>query len=223
MLFNPKSRMKLLLLSVTQLLLHWTQLTRSLENLSKCQLPSSLAKNCICDKYFEGISLTCNGLNATSDLPKLEHDIAKHVIRLDISEGKIPCVELNDFSPLQRLKELRITQSQLNRVICRQGGEGVLSPLPSLASLTSLDLSDNQLTTVDESLTSLTNLRAINFSNNLITHIRPIFSAFKHLQSVDVSHNQLSDNFNKLVLKGLPSSVEMLDISGELWKIDWRW
>ena len=194
--------------SVLQLL-QCTQLTSSLQNLSKCEIPAKLEKSCTCDQSSAGLSIICSGLNSTSDLAHLEPDIARNVIKLDISGGSLPCLELDDLSPLSMLEVVRVTHSQVRDALCRK------RKVPKLPHLVTLDLSHNYLVRVDESLTALHKLQNINLSNNHITHIRPIFSAFKYLKSLDISNNKLSDNLNKLVIKELPLSLKFLDISGK--------
>jgi len=195
-------------------LLQCTQLTSSLENLSKCQIPVKLVKICSCDQSSRGLIITCSGLNSTSDLVHLDPDVAKNVIKLDISGGSLPCLELEDLSTLTELEEVRVTDSQLREALCRKSKMQRNKSGPKLPHLISLDLSHNYLVKVDESLTALHKLHTINLSNNHISIIRPIFSAFKYLKSLDISHNKLSEDLNKHVVNELPSSLKLFDISG---------
>ena len=208
------SIISLILLTPMLQLLWCTQITSSLKNLSNCKIPSSLDKSCTCENSLEGISLTCLGLNSTRDFTQLEPDIARSVIKLDISRGFIPCVELQDLSSLTRLKELRLTNSKVKEALCAKSKVRHKKAVQKLKHLLTLDLSHNSLARVDDSLIALYKLQTINLSNNYITHIQPIFSAFKKLDSLDISNNKLSANFNKQVFKEMSPSLKNLDISG---------
>jgi len=203
----------LLLLALLQLLT-CTQLPSSLANLSKCQLPAELVKLCNCDQSSRGLMITCSGLNSTRDLVLLEPDIANHVVKLEISGGYLPCLVLEELSTLAKLEEVRVTDSQMQEALCRKNKMQKNKSGPKMPHLISLDLSHNNLGKVEESLTALHKLHTINLSNNQISSIRPIFSAFKHLKSLDISNNKLSADLSQYVVKDLPSSLKMLDISG---------
>jgi len=198
-------------------LLHYTRMTSSLENLSDCQIPPKLEQSCTCDQSLTGLTLLCVGLNSTRHFTQLEPDIARSVIKLDISGGSIPCLELHDLSSLTRLEEVRLTNSKVKEALCKKSKVRKKKFKHNLTHLLTLDLSHNSLSRVDDSLTALHSLETINLSHNHITHIQPVFSAFKKLKSVDISNNKLSANFNKHVLQDLPPSVNYLDISGNPW------
>ena len=123
----------------------------------------------------------------------------------------MPCIDIQSMSAMRKLEDLRVTHSQLREVLCRRSSDDE----KLLSHLTTLDLSFNQLTILDESFAVFQRIMALNLSSNQISHVRPAFAAFKQLKSLDLSNNKLSSNFNKLVLKDLSSGVKFLDITGK--------
>ena len=125
----------------------------------------------------------------------------------------MPCIDIQSMSAMRKLEDLRVTHSQLREVLCRRSSDDE----KLLSHLTTLDLSFNQLTILDESFAVFQRIMALNLSSNQISHVRPAFAAFKQLKSLDLSNSKLSSNFNKLVLKDLFSGVKFLDITGNPW------
>jgi len=161
--------------------------------------------------------MTCSSLNSTSDLMFLEPHIASSVRKLEISDSSIPCLDLEDLTPLTKVEVVRVTNCNMRDAVCQKSKMRAKHPAQThklLPHLKYLDLSHNRLVKLDESLTVLHKLRMINVSNNLITSVNPIFSAFKYLVSLDISHNKLSGDLNQRVITELPSSLTVLDISG---------
>ena len=133
----------LILLPVVIQLLQCTKMTSSLENLSDCQIPPKLEKSCTCDQSLEGISITCLGLNYTQGFTQLDPKIARSVIKLDISGGLIPCIELQDLSSLTRLEEIRVTNSNVKKALCGKSKVQHKKSVDKLPHLQTLDLSHN--------------------------------------------------------------------------------
>merc|ERR1712168_874938 len=187
--------LSLIILPAVLDILQCTQLTSSLENLSKCQIPPELVKMCSCGQSSGGLIVTCSSLNSTSDLMFLEPHIASSVRKLEISDSSIPCLDLEDLTPLTKVEVVRVTNCNMRDAVCQKSKMRANHPAQThklLPHLKYLDLSHNRLVKLDESLTVLHKLRMINVSNNLITSVNPIFSAFKYLVSLDISHNKLS-------------------------------
>ena len=213
-LFQAKMRipgLSLLVLTALLQILQCTVLTSSLENLSKCQFPGELDKMCSCGQSSGGLILTCSGLNSTSDLVLLDPEIAGSVVKLEISGGTLPCLAMEDMTSLTRLQVMRVTNSQMREALCQKSE---IKGNNKLRHLVTLDLSNNNLVSLDESLTTFHRLHNINVSNNQISSIHPIFSSFKNLKLLDISKNKLSGDLNQLAVTELPSSLRVLDISG---------
>jgi len=206
--------LSLIILPALLQILQCTMLTSSLENLSKCQFPGELVKMCSCDQSSAGLILTCSGLNSTSDLMLLDPDIASRVITLEISGGALPCLDMEDMTALPSLQVMRVTHSQMREALCQNNKMQENKAGSTLRHLVSIDLSHNNLVGLDESLTALHRLHYINVSNNQISFIHPIFSSFKNLKLLDISNNKLSGDLSQHVVTDLPSSLHVLDISG---------
>ena len=213
-LFQAKMRipgLSLLVLTALLQILQCTVLTSSLENLSKCQFPGELDKMCSCGQSSGGLILTCSGLNSTSDLVLLDPEIAGSVVKLEISGGTLSCLAMEDMTSLTRLQVMRVTHSQMREALCQKSE---IKGNNKLRHLVTLDLSNNNLVSLDESFTTFHRLHNINVSNNQISSIHPIFSSFKNLKLLDISKNKLSGDLNQLAVTELPSSLRVLDISG---------
>ncbi|XP_047548498.1 tsukushi [Lutra lutra] len=84
----------------------------------------------------------------------------------------------------------------LTRVDCSGLGPHIM-PVPIPLDTAHLDLSSNQLETVNESVLAgpgYTTLAGLDLSHNLLTSISPTaFSRLRYLESLDISHNGLAD------------------------------
>lgn len=140
---------------------------------------------------------------------------------LDLSSNRLKSLDTENFSNLSKLKILKLNDNQLSSI-----GENVFHNLISLSKLDlssnvltdldmnsfynllslDLDLSNNQLSNLDEDLFNLEKiaiLHELNLSNNNLTNfpINPLRKQSTNLLSLDISSNQISH---------LPANTELL-------------
>jgi len=159
---------------------------------------------------YHHTTLRCRGLNTTADILDTDRDTAQSVIRVEVSDSRVACLEWRHFSRFQNLQEIELTNSELKQVMC--GGHKVRhkKAVHHLRYLRYLNLSSNALTDLDDSITVLHHLEMIDLSNNTFLHIKCDFSNFKKLKYLDISNNNLTS------LNSLPASISHLNLSGNL-------
>jgi hypothetical protein len=131
----------------------------TMEGSTTCpNLSPSLSSSCSCRPEGEHVALVCTGLNTTKLLVSV-----REVSILTISQARLSCLHLSHISGMG-LKQLSVTRSGLNNILC-PGDD--FSVLPSLSSL---DLSYNNLSTLElATLKSLPRtLRHLDISENAL-------------------------------------------------------
>jgi len=94
---------------------------------------------------------------------------------------------------LEQLPNELFEQTQLKTLILTHCKIGSISKLiGNLKSLTSLDLSSNQLTSLPSEIWSLKNLTSLNLGKNQLTNISAEIGNLKNLKLLDLSQNQLT-------------------------------
>ena len=137
------------------------------------------------------------------------------IVSVEIEECELCCVDSRHFSHFPSLEILRVRHSQLSQVVCRARHVRHKNLAQGFSKLRALDLSHNALEHIPRKIESLHLLQSINISNNQLRKIEVAFSSFPLLRSLDLSNNFLDDSLDKGILESLPSSIHVLDISGE--------
>ena len=180
-----------------------------------CYLPPTVLPECHCKEGLEGLTIRCTKLNSTSYLSHLHVDTAQAVVRVDIMDSLVDCVDLKDLERFHKLKHLKVTNSKLRHVLCPRPG-WYRAVINNLEGIRTLDVSNNFLGSLDPRLESSTKLEQINLSNNEFYQLSPIVLTFTNLKSLDISNNQLSDTMDQNILENLPISLQNLDLTGRL-------
>jgi len=170
-------------------------------------LPGSvLPAGCSCT--LPGPSVTCTGTNSSSVLISLPATITS----LALSDCSLACLPWSALASLPRLASLTVTRCGLTSLQC----PAPAPPLPRpLLALTALDLSHNQLGSLDPSLALLPSLASLNLSSNQLTTLGDgILSRLTTLSSLDLSHNQMGAS---LVRSELPSQLARVRLEGNPW------
>ena len=78
--------------------------------LSLSQLPSPISTpSC----SYHHTALRCRWMNTTADILDTDREIAQNVIRIEISDSSVSCMEWRHFSRFQNLQEIELTNSKL--------------------------------------------------------------------------------------------------------------
>ncbi len=86
----------------------------------------------------------------------------------------------------------------------------------TLVHLHTLDVSNNLLLALPETIDALVGLESLAASNNNITHIPKAIGGMTRLERIDLSHNQLSDLPFGQLLNMLDARLKYLDLYGNL-------
>lgn len=112
----------------------------SQDRASPCpSLSPSLESSCSCRTVGQDLALVCTGLNSTLALASV-----REVSVLTVSQANLPCLHLAHIQAMG-LRQLTVTRSGLNTILCPG------SDFSALPSLTSLDLSYNNLSSLEQS------------------------------------------------------------------------
>lgn len=139
------------------------------------------------------------------------------IVELDLSssqcDGKLKLIENLDLLP--KLELLVLRDHQLTSIIPKTVTSNSLAPSPFSAAkrLVDLDLSRNQLVTLD-GLQLATNLERLNLSHNFLTRLESsVFSELHKLQQLRLSFNRIASIHSILPLTSC-LHLSMLSIAG---------
>ena len=80
-------------------------------------------------------------LNTTADISEEEDNTAQSVVRVEIADSRIDCVELSHFGTFHHLEEIKVTKSVLKQAFCSGNRVEHKKAAQQLKILRSLDLS----------------------------------------------------------------------------------
>lgn len=108
--------------------------------------------------------------------------IAKSIRNLDLSHNRLTILTSNLFSNMENLKTLNVSSNKI---------ESISAEIGRCVKLESLDLSDNLLKNVPNTLAQLKNLKKISLNNNQFTIIPKELGDLTQLDFVDLSFNNI--------------------------------
>jgi len=118
---------------------------------------------------------------ALSNLTSLEH--------LDLSQNRVREFPASELCGLHSLTRLNLSNNELGSI----ADLGLTPSLPCLGDLGLLDLSGNEVTSLEAgALPALPALRDLRLTHNFIRFISPDFFANKSVESLDMSNNQIN-------------------------------
>ena len=97
-------------------------------------------------------TLRCRWLNTTADILDTNKEIVQSVVKIEISDSKIECLEWRHFSRFQNLEEIELTRSGLQQVMCIEHGVRHKKAAHQLRYLQYLNLASNALTELDDGI-----------------------------------------------------------------------
>ena len=147
--------------------------------------------------------------NFISSVPNFVKNCS-NVRTIDLSENKITSLHNDTFSGLANLVDLDLSGNQLVQIKNNSFG---FSNVSSSSSLSSLNLSNNRLASIDQlAFDGLKNLRLLSLNDNFVDDLNGIFSHLAALEWLNVSSNKV-DWFDYAFL---PPSLTSLDLSNNL-------
>ena len=105
------------------------------------------------------------------------------MLRIQISDSLIQCLETEHFARFNNLKSIKVTNSMMRHLFCQ-----------------------------NSNVTLLTNVEHLNFTNNQITQLGQDISGLTNLKSLDLSDNLLSETLDHREFSRLPGSLNILDL-----------
>ena len=181
-----------------------------------CYLPPTVVPECTCKEGVKGLTIHCTRLNSTRFFSHLHVDTAQAVVKVEVNDSELNCLDFTHFERFYKLKDLRVTNSKLKDLMCPANRERYFMVAYNLRNLRSLDLSYNSLKHLDYKLKSSFLLDHLNLAHNELSQLSPVISRFKRLKYLNVSNNQLYNNLDQGVLESLPESLDNLDFSGRV-------
>ena len=179
-----------------------------------CYLPPTVLPECHCKDGLEGLTIFCTQLNSTRYLSHLHVDTAQAVVRVDISNSFVLCVDLQDLSRFHKLKHLKVTNSSMRSLICPPRFTRFKSFPNNLKGVRTLDVSQNQLSYLDSSIETSSLLEVINLSHNSFRKVSPVLTTFANLKSLDISNNHISDDLDKEIFDKITQGLQYLNLKG---------
>lgn len=138
---------------------------------------------------------------------------------LNLANNPLELFQLRQLPSLQNLEVLNMRNTQ--RTL-----QNFPTSLDSLANLTELDLSQNQLSKIPECLYNITNIRRLNLSENEINELSTSVENWQKMETLNLSRNELTSlpsavckignlrrlfvNDNQLNFEGIPSGIGKL-------------
>ena len=177
--------------------------------------PLSPSSSCSYMSTRSGMVLACTGLNTTADILDEKDNTAESVVRLEISDSVLDCVQFSHFCRFHHLEEIKVRKSVLKQGICSHQKRHKKTT-QCLKSLRSLDLSSNRISRLGSSTASLHSLERIDLSHNNLHQLDIVFSTLTNLKYLNLSNNLLSEDLKPKTFKSLPTSIEELDLTGNL-------
>ena len=177
-------------------------------------LPPGLLEKCQSEDGPGGLSILCTNINTTRYLSYIPIQNTQNVVRVDIVNSIVDCLDLAHLSRFSSLASLTVKNSHLKEVLCpaRLGRDS--SSVNNLKDLLSLDVSSNLLSHLDSRLQVAKLLETLNLSNNRFSHLCPVMASFTNLKYLDLSSNLFSNTLDKNIMDIIKNSLQILDLSG---------
>ena len=121
-------------------------------------------------------------------LAYIQTSTALHITNIEISDSIIDCLNTSDLKRFTNIRMLNVTNSMMNKIFCPHSNANTLN-----------------------------NIQHMNFSNNRIKQMGQRLGNFKKLKSLDLSYNHLSDRLDPEEFSTLPETVQILDLTNNLW------
>ena len=170
-----------------------------------CYLPPTVVPECHCKEGLEGLTISCSKLNSTRYLSHLHVDTAQDVVRVEIIDSFVDCVDLTDLARFYKLKHLKVTNSKLKQMICPEKPTRYKTVINNLKGIRTLDVSYNYLSHLDSRLQSSTQLEHLNLAHNQFYQLSAVISTFAKVKSLDISNNHLSETIDQKIFVNTPA------------------
>ena len=180
-----------------------------------CYLPPTVVPECHCKEGLEGLTIRCTKLNSTRYLSHLHVDTAQAVVRVEIIDSFVDCVDLKDLERFYKLKHLKVTNSKLKQMICPAKPARYKTVINNLEGIQTLDVSYNYLSLMDSRLQSSTRLEHLNLAHNQFYQLSAVISTFAKLKSLDISNNHMSETLDQKIFEKIPLTLQHLDLTGK--------